>query len=57
MSVSLVQLAKSLEAFNIKWIEECLPPDDYEGYHDLKAALTGITLVTTGEHEYTRLVS
>ncbi|XP_003382696.1 PREDICTED: uncharacterized protein LOC100635379 [Amphimedon queenslandica] len=49
-----VKLGKALEPFNLKWIEECLPPDDYTGYRDLKLALTGTTLVTTGEHEYTR---
>ncbi|XP_064401732.1 L-rhamnonate dehydratase-like [Halichondria panicea] len=49
-----IKLARALEPLNLKWIEECLPPDDYHGYTDLKAALTGTTMVTTGEHEYTR---
>ena len=26
-----VQLAHALEPFNLKWIEECLPPNDYSG--------------------------
>ena len=25
------QLAKALQPYNLKWIEECLPPDDYHG--------------------------
>lgn len=49
-----IKLAKALEEFDLEWIEECLPPDDYDGYAELKRALTGICLVTTGEHEYTR---
>ncbi len=49
-----IKLAKALAQFDLEWIEECLPPDDYDGYAELKRALTGICLVTTGEHEYTR---
>jgi L-rhamnonate dehydratase len=49
-----IQLAKALAEFDLLWIEECLPPDDFDGYAALKSALTGICLVTTGEHEYTR---
>lgn len=49
-----VELAKALQPYNLHWIEECLPPDDYDGYTALKAALGAICLVTTGEHEYTR---
>ena len=49
-----IQLAKALAPYDLLWIEECLPPDDYDGYAALKSALTGTCLVTTGEHEYTR---
>lgn len=49
-----IKLAKALAQFDLEWIEECLPPDDYDGYAELKRALTGTCLVTTGEHEYTR---
>ena len=47
---------------NIKWIEEFLPPDNYDGYKRLydyvkkNHRLSGVML-TCGEHEYTRLVS
>ena len=51
-----LQLAKALQPHGLKWIEECLPPDDYAGYTDLHSALRGTTLVTTGEHEYSRSV-
>ena len=49
-----IQLGKALAAYDLEWIEECLPPDDYDGYAAIKSALTGVCLVTTGEHEYTR---
>ncbi|HEU4388450.1 MAG TPA: L-rhamnonate dehydratase [Blastocatellia bacterium] len=49
-----IELAKSLEPHKLEWIEECLPPDDYDGYAALKAAVGNICLVATGEHEYTR---
>jgi L-rhamnonate dehydratase len=49
-----IRLGKALAEYNLEWIEECLPPDDYDGYAEIKSALTGVCLVTTGEHEYTR---
>ena len=49
-----IELARALQPYNLHWIEECLLPDDYDGYAALKAALGSICLVTTGEHEYTR---
>lgn len=47
------KLARKCEPYNVKWIEDALPPDDYEGYSELKKAVK-TTLLTTGEHEYTR---
>jgi L-rhamnonate dehydratase len=49
-----VALAEGGAEHGLKWIEEALPPDDYWGYRDLRAALAGTTWVTTGEHEATR---
>jgi L-rhamnonate dehydratase len=49
-----LKLAKALEPVKLKWMEECLPPDNYSGYVELRQGLRGTTLVTTGEHEYTR---
>jgi L-rhamnonate dehydratase len=37
----------------VKWVEEFLPPDDYEGYAEVKRRVD-TTLLTCGEHEYTR---
>ena len=50
-----IKLAKALQPYDLKWMEEFLPPDDYDGYVTVKDALkdTGIML-TTAEHEYTR---
>ena len=49
-----IELATALAPYKLHWIEECLPPDDYDGYAALKAAVSHICLVSTGEHEYTR---
>jgi L-rhamnonate dehydratase len=38
----------------VKWVEEFLPPDDYEGYAEVKRVVGDKVLLTTGEHEYTR---
>jgi len=37
----------------VKWVEESLLPDDYEGYSELKRRID-TTLITCGEHEYGR---
>eukprot|EP00760_Papus_ankaliazontas_P013469 PhM_4_TR15741/c0_g1_i1/m.91918/K12661/LRA3, yfaW; L-rhamnonate dehydratase len=49
-----IKLARALEPYNLKWMEEFLHPDDYNGYAEVRKALQGSTLLTTGEHEYTR---
>jgi len=49
-----IELVKAASPYNLLWVEECLPPDDYDGYTALKAAIGNICLLTTGEHEYTR---
>ena len=33
-----IALAKAVEPYNIKWIEEFLPPDDYDGYEQVLKA-------------------
>ena len=49
-----IELVEALAPYDLHWIEECLPPDDYDGYAALKRAVNHRCLVTTGEHEYTR---
>ena len=48
-----IELARALEPYDVYWLEECLPPDDYDGCVALKAAVSSC-LFTGGEHEYTR---
>lgn len=48
-----VQMARHLEPYRLRWIEECLPPDDYDGYTFLTQHIHSTT-IATGEHEYTR---
>ena len=48
-----IDLGRALEKIGMYWLEECLPPDDIDGYARLKAALPHQRL-STGEHEYTR---
>jgi L-rhamnonate dehydratase len=48
-----IELANALEPSRIKWMEECLLPDDYDGLVELKNSIRNCWL-TTGEHEFTR---
>jgi len=50
-----IKLGKELAKLNFKWMEEFLPPDDYDGYKLVKDALADSGLMlSTAEHEYTR---
>lgn len=51
-----IELARRIDRevpSGVKWIEEFLPPDDYEGYSEVKRKVNSC-LLTTGEHEYGR---
>ncbi len=48
-----VRMAEMLEPYRVRWIEEFLPPDDIEGYAEVKRHVRGLS-TATGEHEYTR---
>ena len=48
-----LRMAELLRPYRVRWIEECLPPDDYAGYTELTRRVEGMA-VATGEHEYTR---
>ncbi len=45
--------AREAASLGVRWIEEPLPPDDYDGYAELRRRIRG-PLIATGEHEYTR---
>lgn len=47
-----VRLAERLRPYNLKWIEECLIPEDLDGHKALRERLPWQTLAT-GEHWYT----
>jgi len=49
-----IKLAIALSEYNIKWMEEFLHPDDYDGYKQVHDAVQGRCMLTTAEHEYTR---
>lgn len=48
-----LEFAERIEPFRVYWMEECLPPDNYDGMRRLNAQITS-TRMATGEHEYTR---
>ena len=47
-----LRMAREMRPFRVRWIEESLPPDDYEGYAEITARSE--VPIATGEHEYTR---
>ena len=49
-----VRLAEALRPYRVKWIEECLIPEDFAAHAELRARLPWQTL-TTGEHWYTHI--
>ncbi|WP_274362077.1 enolase C-terminal domain-like protein [Paenibacillus thermotolerans] len=48
-----VRMAELVAPYRVKWIEETLPPDDYEGYGIINRKVT-TSAIATGEYEYTR---
>lgn len=48
-----IRMIDAVEPYEVRWIEEALPPDNIQGYEKL-ARYTGPVALATGEHEYTR---
>ena len=48
-----LEMAELVEPYKVYWMEEVLPPHDYEGFGRLRQQIKNIKIVT-GEHEYTR---
>ncbi len=48
-----LEMAELLEPHRVYWMEEVLPPHDYEGFGRLRRQIRS-TRIVTGEHEYTR---
>jgi len=50
-----IEMAHRLQQYRVRWIEEPLMPQHYEGYRRLREVLNPLgILVTGGEHEFTR---
>jgi L-rhamnonate dehydratase len=49
-----VRLAETLRPYRLKWIEECLIPEDFDAHVELRRRLPWQTL-STGEHWYTHV--
>jgi len=49
-----IRLAHAAAEYDLKWLEEALPPDDYWGYAELRRKAPAGMMITTGEHEATR---
>lgn len=48
-----VEFAEMIAPYRVYWMEECLPPDNYDGFRRLHERVRS-TQLATGEHEYTR---
>ena len=48
------ELGHRLLPYGPGWLEECLPPDDYWGYRQLRRRLHESVAISGGEHEATR---
>ena len=48
-----IEMAEMVAPYRVYWMEECLPPYDYEGFGRLNREIKS-TRIATGEHEYTR---
>ncbi|KAF1851605.1 nucleotide-diphospho-sugar transferase [Cucurbitaria berberidis CBS 394.84] len=48
-----IEVVKATEHLNLNWWEECLSPDDTEGFEQIKRAHPRMKF-TTGEHEFSR---
>lgn len=49
-----VRLAERLRPYNLRWIEDCLIPEDFKGFAEMRRRLPWQSLAT-GEHWYTTL--
>ncbi|MDP6513024.1 MAG: enolase C-terminal domain-like protein [SAR202 cluster bacterium] len=49
-----VRLGERLRPYGLKWMEDCLIPEDFQGFAELRKRLPWMTLAT-GEHWYTSL--
>jgi L-rhamnonate dehydratase len=48
-----IEFAERVEPYRVYWMEECLQPDDYDGFRRIHKSIKS-TRMAAGEHEYTR---
>ena len=48
---TIAALGRELNAYNLAWLEEPLPPEDHAAYRELRKS--GVVTIATGEHEQT----
>jgi L-rhamnonate dehydratase len=48
-----IEFAEMVAPYRVYWMEECLPPHDFEGFGRLREAIKS-TRIATGEHVYFR---
>ncbi len=48
-----VRLMDAIEPLGVRWVEDALPPDDYDGFRQLRERGNQNVMVVSGEHEYT----
>ena len=46
-----LELIERLKPYGFRWVEECLPPDDFKGYRQLVEQRSHPIWINTGEHE------
>jgi D-galactarolactone cycloisomerase len=51
-AIAAIHLGRQIEEFDIAWFEEPVPPEDLDGYREVKAALR--IPIAGGEAEFTR---
>ncbi|MDO8213160.1 L-rhamnonate dehydratase [Conexibacter sp. CPCC 206217] len=49
-----LRLIDALAPYQLRWLEEFLPPDDYWGYAEARRRAPRDVLLSTGEHEWSR---
>jgi len=47
-----VRLMEAIQPLGVRWVEDCLPPDEYEGFRQIRERGNQNVLMVTGEHEY-----
>lgn len=47
-----VRLMDAVQPLGVRWVEDCLPPDEYDGFRQIRQRGNQNVLMVSGEHEY-----